>query len=237
MPTSAPYAIPVIVHAVRQLEPRSILDVGIGFGKYGVLFREYLDIWNAGDVTGIRRDAWGTRLDGIEIFAPYLTPLHDYIYDHVHVGDALDLVDGLDSYDVIFMGDVLEHFDKPEGKRLIGQFYQRANKCVLLTYPANAAQRGPLLGNPAEAHRSVWRREDFDEYEQVAYTCLENRADVCAIAKPPHTPPFLVGCFAARRRTGWQGRIATALVRTLGPGAASSLTTRFLRRPITLRSE
>jgi hypothetical protein len=44
MPSSRPTTIPVVIHLLRQIRPRSILDVGIGFGKWGHLFREYTDI-------------------------------------------------------------------------------------------------------------------------------------------------------------------------------------------------
>jgi len=35
---------PTVIHLIRQLKPISILDVGVGFGKWGHLFREYTDI-------------------------------------------------------------------------------------------------------------------------------------------------------------------------------------------------
>ncbi len=44
MPSSRPNTIPTVIHLVRQLKPKSILDVGVGFGKWGHLFREYTDI-------------------------------------------------------------------------------------------------------------------------------------------------------------------------------------------------
>lgn len=237
MPTSAPYAIPVIVHAVRQMRPRSILDIGVGFGKYGMLFREYLDIWNAEGADELRPGGWRTRIEGVEVFPPYLTPLHEYIYDRIHVGDIRDLIHGLGAYDLIFMGDVLEHFPPDAGRELVRTLVDHANRCVLLTYPRNAKRRGALLGNEAEAHHSSWCRMDFNEYERVAYTTLEDRADVCAIAKPPHHPPFLVGCFAARRRSGWKGRIASGLVRLFGPSYASRLATRMTGETVALRAE
>ncbi len=43
MPLSFAQAIPVIIEQVAHLKPSSILDVGIGFGKYGVLLREVLE--------------------------------------------------------------------------------------------------------------------------------------------------------------------------------------------------
>ena len=69
MPTSVPYGVPIIAGAARQLRPKSVLDVGIGFGKYGMLFREYLDIWDMECVADYDPAAWKTRIDGIEATA------------------------------------------------------------------------------------------------------------------------------------------------------------------------
>lgn len=44
MPTSFIHAVPTIVETVTALSPESILDIGIGFGKYGVLLREALGV-------------------------------------------------------------------------------------------------------------------------------------------------------------------------------------------------
>ena len=47
MPSSRPNTIPTVINLLRQLKPQSILDVGVGFGKWGHLFREYTDILEA----------------------------------------------------------------------------------------------------------------------------------------------------------------------------------------------
>lgn len=46
MPTSDHHNINSILSVVTALRPKRILDVGCGFGKYGVLMREYLDVWD-----------------------------------------------------------------------------------------------------------------------------------------------------------------------------------------------
>ena len=45
MPTSFHHHISKMVDWVVRLQPRSILDIGVGFGKWGFLCREYLDIF------------------------------------------------------------------------------------------------------------------------------------------------------------------------------------------------
>jgi len=71
----------------------------------------------------------------------------------------------------------------------------------------------------------------------MAYTVLENRADVCALAKPPHEPPFLVGCFAARKREGWKDAVANGLVKVLGPHRASAIVSKLTGERVALRKE
>jgi hypothetical protein len=44
MPTSHKYQIKEIMELMVLINPKKILDLGIGFGKYGYLAREYLDI-------------------------------------------------------------------------------------------------------------------------------------------------------------------------------------------------
>jgi SAM-dependent methyltransferase len=105
MPSSDPKTIPVVMRLVDVIKPKSVLDVGCGNGRYGFLFREMLD-WNYGN---IHKCSWKTRLDCVEVERDYITPIHSYIYDNVYVQDW-DSVELENPYDVIFMGDVLEHF-------------------------------------------------------------------------------------------------------------------------------
>ncbi len=236
MPSSRPELIPFVINLVMQLQPRSILEIGTGFGKYGMLFREYLDIWDMQDVADYDQSRWKARIEGIEATAEYLTPLHDYIYDKIHRGDASAIIDTLGQYDVIIMGDVLEHFDKQVGAALINKLFAHADKCVVLTFPIDAAVNDDVLGNPHEAHRSAWNRRDFRAFPHVAYKVFEGREALVTLTKPPQQPPLLTPCFAVRHRTGWKNLMAGALVRTLGPINASRLASWVARQPIHLRS-
>ena len=112
MPSSRPNAIPTVIHLIRQLNPQSILDVGVGFGKWGHLFREYTDILAAeNDPARYRRENWRVRIDGIEGHSAYLTDMHRFLYNELYVGDACELIGGLPKYDIIFAGDIIEHFE------------------------------------------------------------------------------------------------------------------------------
>ncbi|MBU0718430.1 MAG: class I SAM-dependent methyltransferase [Planctomycetes bacterium] len=236
MPSSTPYALPTIASIARQLRPRSVLDVGIGFGKYGYLFREYLDIWDMEDVGDYDRDRWKVIIEGIEATPEYITPLHDYIYDTIHVGDVTEIIDGLGLYDVIIIGDVIEHFPKPIGEALLDKLYAHTGQCLLLTFPPNCPKTHDTLHNPRECHRSSWDRQDFRRFPNVAYKLFEGRSALVALTKPPHTPPVLTPCFGVRRRRGWKGLATSLLVRTLGASTASRLATWLAGEPVVLRT-
>lgn len=162
MPSSRPVTIPYVLGIVSQLRPRSILDVGVGFGKWGYLFREYADIApSEHDPQRYAKAGWQVRIEGIEGHAGYLHPASQYVYDRIHVGDALEVLAGLGEYDVIFIGDVIEHFDLDAGRRLIAEARERAAKALILTTPKYHTHQQELCDNPLEVHRSLWTTAEF----------------------------------------------------------------------------
>lgn len=157
MPTSHLHQLNEIVELIVLTNPRRLLDVGMGFGKYGVLAREYLELRDGRGVYG----DWQRRIDGIEAFAAYVTPLHHFIYDHIYIGDALHLIPTLpERYDLILLIDVLEHFT-PEDGRLLLQHGCRQARNVLVSTPRQFIPQQDSFGNEYETHRSHWRDGDF----------------------------------------------------------------------------
>lgn len=144
MPSSALAVVPTVLNHMVTLDPGSILDVGAGFGKYGVLFREYCP-----------RHPW---VVGVEAWEPYVAA-HRLrgIYDHLYVADVLALDDHtLNSCDAVFMGDVIEHLDKDEALALLG----RISRPVVINTPEHFFHNGDNLPW-TETHRSHWTLDDF----------------------------------------------------------------------------
>lgn len=161
MPSSPFQQLTQIVEIIRVLNPSSVLDVGIGFGKYGVLAREYLDV-NSGH---LRPTEWQRRIDGIEAFRSYLSPLHEYIYDHVYVGDAREVIKHLNiRYDLILLIDMLEHFDRDQGLSFLSDL-TTIGRNVLVSTPGGYVEQGPLFGNQFEEHHSGWHKRDFSDFK------------------------------------------------------------------------
>ena len=160
MPTSYLHQLTDIVELIVFTNPQSVLDVGVGFGKYGVLCREYLDLRDGRE----EYYNWRRRVDGIEIFEAYLTPLHAFIYDHIYLGDALKILPGLETtYDLLLLVDVIEHFDYETGLNLLNAC-QKAARNVLVSTPHQFISQKAAFGNVFETHRSHWRKKHFSRF-------------------------------------------------------------------------
>jgi hypothetical protein len=151
--------LPFVATELQRLNPKSILDVGVGFGKWGVVAREYLEAWQG----RFRREEWQVRIEGIEIFEDYRNPVWEAVYDRIHIGDALSLVETLGHFDVAIICDVIEHIDKPTGRELL---HRLLNSCdtVILTTPLSFWPQQEEHGNVHEKHVSLWQPEDFQEF-------------------------------------------------------------------------
>lgn len=170
MPSSTPFQINEIMGLVMAVNPQSVLDVGCGFGKYGVLCREYLELWDGRNEYA--KEKWQRRIDGIEIHWPYVTRLHDYIYDHVYCNDAVDCLHRIpDCYNLVLLIDVLEHFKRDVGEELIDLCLRR-HLNILIATPKQAKEQGAVFGNPHEQHLSQWHAPDFEQHD--GYICAVN---------------------------------------------------------------
>lgn len=142
------------------LKPKSVLDIGAGYGKYGVLCREYLELWDG------RQNYYERlrRIDGVEVFENYITPLHKYVYDHIYIGDIIKLVSQIDfKYDLVLLIDVLEHFSKLEGESLMTKLLEK-NIGILISTPRKPTVQKEAFGNVYESHRSRWRKQELARF-------------------------------------------------------------------------
>jgi hypothetical protein len=226
MPSSRPNAIPTVIGVVMELKPCSILDVGVGFGKWGHLFREYTDIIaSESNPSRYRKENWRVRIDGIEGFANYLTPMHEYIYDKVEVGDAIEVLPRMGRYDLIFLGDVIEHFEKEEGRRLLTLALSHAEKALMITTPRYETPQGSSCGNELERHRSCWTAADFLKYEGASVASLDGNILLAVITKPDVPAPKMMAPRGVGPFVAFVGR---TLHRMLGEKAFNQLRGRGL---------
>jgi len=218
MPSSFPDGLSVVAAWVQALRPTSVLDVGIGFGKYGLLFREYLAVSPRSE-RGEGYDASSTevRIDGVEAYAPYVGPLQRAIYDRIYVGEALAVLPSLPRYDLVFAADVLEHFTRADGERFLETAAAHAAMGVLIVTPALDLEQGEVFGNPFERHQSFWPPDDFVR-RAGADVLVWRRQTIAFLSTGERRPPL--PRTSVREALGQAAKAALAGV--LGPGRAES---------------
>jgi hypothetical protein len=172
MPSSDPRVLTETAREIILAAPRTVLDIGVGFGKWGVLAREYTDIWNY----RFYKPEWTTFITGIEVHDKYRSPAWD-CYDMVLTGKAQDVVKGLrdDSYNgmvprrynLSIMIDVLEHFEKDEGQKFLDDVMGISDK-FLVSY-CNTDQVN-VRDNKFEDHVSRWEDSDFERFDRRLVT-------------------------------------------------------------------
>jgi SAM-dependent methyltransferase len=150
MPTSYPGNISAILGVIMEINPASVYDIGVGYGKFGPLLREYLDDYN-----GL------VRIDGCEVFAPYIEKSVGWMaYDRLDHGDWLVVEPWCQHYDLVLMVDVLEHFPLEKAITALHKALDMS-ECILISTPVGYVQ-DEMYGNPYEAHRSEWSVGSFE---------------------------------------------------------------------------
>ena len=164
MPVSTSVHITHCLRYIITLRPQSILDVGCGFGLWGFLCREHLDVAE----TRVQPHEWRVRIDGVELFEPYIQTHQRALYTKIIIGDIRDLAPTLDNYELIIAGDVIEHLHKDEGERVVEQLYEKATRALMVNIPLGEGWEHPEChGNPGELHRSKWYPEDFYPFPNI----------------------------------------------------------------------
>lgn len=150
------------IEIVGRINPKAILDFGVGFGRWGILYREFLEIWDDKNYSG----KWTRTIDGIEVFPQYIKPYHNYFYSNLFITEGYAHLSQTEkNYDLIVFGDVIEHFDKEAAEKLL-DIALKKSEYVLVNIPIgkNWAQ-GAINGNIYEVHKSIWYISDFSKYK------------------------------------------------------------------------
>jgi len=172
MPNARPNAIPFICEWCQNKSTediKSVLDIGCGFGKWGFLVRLYIQVWSS-KFAKETYQSWRSslRVDAIEIFEDYITDLQRLIYNNIYIGDMRELIKKVGNYDLIVMGDVLEHVLFKDGLGLLERAKKKA-KWVIITMPDYFCIGNPHMGNQAEIHRYVWKDSDFPDNPKITH--------------------------------------------------------------------
>jgi hypothetical protein len=145
MPSSFVDSVPPIVKTIIDVNPERVVDVGPGWGKYGLMCREYLP--------GLK------NLEAVEVLEGRLHT-QDVIYDRVYEADVRDM-DSIywNSTDLVLIIDVIEHMTLEDGKKLLNNILSNGAAVIVSTPKVFEEQHDDH--NPHEEHVSLWTWQDF----------------------------------------------------------------------------
>ena len=169
MASSFAAQIPAILDIVRQIHPKTVLDIGKGFGKYGFLIHEYIGIDNNRklDPSLSMKAQSDVRIDAVEVDPDLMLPHLNFFYDRIFEGDVLKIYPTMPSYELILMIDIIEHIDKEEALIMLRDFISKKSMILVATPEKFFEQH--LYESQFENHVSHWTVKDFNKLGCLSY--------------------------------------------------------------------
>ncbi|MBI2641675.1 class I SAM-dependent methyltransferase, partial [Candidatus Roizmanbacteria bacterium] len=109
---------------------------------------------------------WQLKITGVDIYKGYLSELQEIIYNDIIIGDIFKVLPSLGIYDLAVLADIIEHFTKEEGLKLLDELFKHVEDIVITTPLGFLLHKG-YLNNPHEEHKSGWLLEDFEKYNVI----------------------------------------------------------------------
>lgn len=158
MPISSWQAISDITAEIVRLSPKRVLDLGIGFGMYGAICRNYLDAMHG----RCAPKDWQVCIEGVEVHRDYRNACW-WAYNRVWKDDFEPVM--WEGYDLVLMIDSLEHLEPAVGRAFLEGLVAR-NKQVIVSVPNGPMEQGAAHGNEYERHRWTFNgTEEFEAYK------------------------------------------------------------------------
>jgi hypothetical protein len=146
MPGSVPEGKDLSMYWIKnKINPQTVLDVGAGVGTYSLLFRKY--------------DFVPKLLNAIEVWEPYIKE-YELLnkYKNVFNVDVREWEDW--NYDLVILGDVLEHMSKDEALTLWDKISKQA-RYAIISIPIIDCPQGHEHDNPYEEHiKDDWTTQE-----------------------------------------------------------------------------
>ncbi len=131
-PTNKPWTQEKII----ELSPTTVLDVGAGQGVYLDLIRQGIGA--------------GVVVNAVEVWQPYIDQFDlENRYDKLFAMDVKDMTSF--AYDLVILGDVLEHMSEKSAVELWDRISQQA-KYAIVSIPIIHYHQDAINGNPYEVH-------------------------------------------------------------------------------------
>jgi hypothetical protein len=166
MMTSPAENIAAICAAIAHVKPKRLLDVGAGFGKFGLLARETLMAQAAerGDWTP-KDELYAVCVENAKFFHQF--PYHDAIYNEHHHVDVNTLsTEFLRSFDLTLLIDVAEHWPK----EVFFTFAKYSGALLVSTPKAVTMYTQEYYGKDCPKHETQYEFSDFRDLPRKDYS-------------------------------------------------------------------
>ena len=128
----------VLVSVLDREKEIRFIDFGVGRGTYSNL---------------LRNEFPESKWIGVEAYEPYIERFGlKEKYDEIIIDDMLDIDVGPPSFDIAFLGDVLEHCTKSESIAFLGKL-GCSIPLIVVSLPLGYRPQGMVHGNPYETHK------------------------------------------------------------------------------------
>jgi predicted TPR repeat methyltransferase len=150
MPTSAIqgkiWTVQTLLRLSAYLNFAKILDVGPGHGTYSLLLRSQLP-----------QSHWSA----VEIWEPYVERFGlEKIYDEVLIQDIREYAPQSPAFDLVLLGDVIEHMTQIEAQKAV-EFLLQRSQLLLISIPIIDMPQAEVEGNPYERHiKADWNHAE-----------------------------------------------------------------------------
>lgn len=138
-------------HVVKTINPRRILDIGAGGGKYGALLKNVVP---------------ECELIALECDEMAFPQLREVGYHQILPITADKLYErSSELYDVVILGDVIEHMLHSQGRDLL-EFLNYRSRYLIISTPECMPMSRPIF---FEGHNSLWRPDSFAWHDYWAH--------------------------------------------------------------------
>ncbi|MBN1329078.1 MAG: class I SAM-dependent methyltransferase [Candidatus Heimdallarchaeota archaeon] len=165
MPSSHWNQIDTVIEIFFKLNPKSVIDIGCGFGKWGFLLREYLEVWQ----DRYHKEDWTKTIDAVEPNSSYITTCHHFYYDTIFEETAQTFFTNPEndkSYDLALFIDCIEHVSVSDGVLILTKALQQC-KAILIVTPKKWYPQNTL--DDYQTHRSHWKRKNFRQFGKCQF--------------------------------------------------------------------
>jgi SAM-dependent methyltransferase len=154
MPSSSKEGKQEIFNWCKDLpDVKRILDIGVGKGTYYKLFCKNVDVFNTAEWVGI--EAWEPYIEEFRLNKKYNTVINSDVR-------TVDF-DNIGKFDIVFMGDVLEHITKEEAVELVHKLSSKT-KYAVISIPIVHYPQDEVNNNPYEVHvKDDWSHTEVME--------------------------------------------------------------------------